>query len=112
MAEPRLKTHIWVQAQVRLLDVHSIPVAVTKRGDPDAGAVLMRLLRPERKCLLVRRHTRPDGSSGWMAAGGGGAMDDAAADAQIAREIWRDPDLWVIEVDDPKERYWPDRSMG
>ena len=39
-------------------------------------------------------------------------MDDAAADAQIAREIWRDPDLWVIEVDDPKERYWPDRSMG
>lgn len=110
--EPRLKTRIWVQAQVRLCDLNLIPVAVVRRGDPDAGAVLLRLLLGERRSLLLRRHTLADGASAWMAAAGGEALDDAAADAHVARELGRDPDLWVVEVDDPQRRYWPDRAIA
>lgn len=109
--EPRLKTRIWVQAQIRLCDLNLIPVAVVRRGDPDAGAVLLRLLQGERKSLLLRRQTQSDGSSAWMAAAGGDALDDAAADAHVVRELKRDPDLWVVEIDDPKRRYWPDRPI-
>jgi len=108
--EPRLKTHVWITAQVRLCDRQFIPFAVVRKGDPDAGAVLVRLLRADGRAMLLRRHIRADGTSAWAPAGGG-EVEAAAADAHVAREIARDPDLWVIEVDDPKERYWPDRPM-
>ena len=42
---PRLKTALWVQAQVRRCDLELIPVVVARRGDPDAGSVLLKLLR-------------------------------------------------------------------
>ena len=97
---------------MRLCDLNLIPVAVVRRGDPDAGTVLLRLLLGERKNLLLRRQTQADGTSAWMAAAGGEALDDAAADAHVARELKRDPDLWVVEIDDPKRRYWPDRPIA
>ena len=108
--EPRLKTAIWVQAQVRLCDRHFIPIAVAKRGDADAGAVLLRLLRSNGKSLILRRQFGLGGTSQWAAAGGG-ELDPEAADDLLARERKRDPDLWIVEVDDPKGRYWPDRPF-
>jgi hypothetical protein len=104
-------TRFWVHAQVRLCDVHFIPIAVARSGDPDAGAVLVRLLRGEGKSLLLRRQFDLDGNAQWIAAGEGSPMDDETARAQIEREVSRDPDVWVLEVDDPKERYWPDRPI-
>ena len=109
--EPRVKVHIWVQAQVRLCDMHFIPVVIARRGDADAGAVVIRLLRGVQKSVLVRRGTQPDGSEGWITVAGGGEIDDAAADAYVTREVKRDADVWVIEVDDPKGRYWPDAPI-
>ena len=91
--------------------MHFIPAVIARHGDPDAGAIMLRLLRGERKSLLLRRHTQPDGSMAWAAVAGGDAIDDLAADAHIARDIARDPDLWVLEIDDPKVRYWPDAPI-
>lgn len=110
--EPRLKVKIWVQAQIRLCDVNLIQAVVVRRGDADAGAVVMRLIRGVQRSLLLRRQIQADGTSKWEAAGGGGELDDAAAEAYLAREIKRDPDLWIVEVDDPKGRYWPDKPIA
>lgn len=109
--EPRLVTQLWVQAQVRLCDLYVIQMVVARRGDPDAGAVLVRLVRGAGRNLVLSRHTQIDGTSGWTAAAGGEALDDAAAEDFIAREVGRDPDLWVLDVDDPEDRYWPDRPI-
>ena len=108
--EPRLKTSIWVQAQVRLCDQRFIPIVVAKRGDPDAGAVLLRLLRGGGKSLILRRQFGLDGPAKWVAAGGS-ELDPEAADDLLTRERKRDPDLWIVEVDDPKGRYWPDKAF-
>ena len=109
--EPRLKVQIWVQAQIRLCDVNLIQAVVVRRGDADAGAVVMRLIRGVQKSVLLRRQIQADGTSKWEPAGGAGELDDAAAEAYLAREIKRDPDLWIVEVDDPKGRYWPDKAI-
>jgi hypothetical protein len=96
---------------VRLCDRQFIPIAVTRRGDPDAGSVIVRLLRGRNENLVLRRQSQLDGNAAWVAVLGGETVDDTAASAYQTREIDRDRDLWVIEVDDPKGRYWPDKPI-
>ena len=42
-----LNTGLWVSAQVRICDRAFIPATVVRRGDPDAGTVLLKLNRFE-----------------------------------------------------------------
>ncbi len=105
MTEPRLKTELWIQSQVRLCDINFMPIAIRRRGDPDAGAVLLRLFRDRDRSLLLKRATEPPG---WMIVAGRTEVDGESAEAYIAREISRDRDLWVVEIEDPKRRYEPD----
>lgn len=107
---PRLKTELWVQAQIRLCDLQVIPVAVTRRGDPDAGAILLKLLRKDGLCLLLRRTTTFEGEQGWVPAAGDGSastreVSEETADGYIERESARDRDLWVVEIEDYDGRY-------
>tara|TARA_A100001037_G_scaffold72798_1_gene65100 strand:+ start:6457 stop:6822 length:366 start_codon:yes stop_codon:yes gene_type:complete len=106
----RLKTNLWVQAQVRLCGLNFIPMAVTRRGDPDAGAVLLKLLRKDGLCRLLRRTTTFDGEQGWVYAiapnnASFGDVAEATADGYIERESARDQDLWVVEIEDYEGRY-------
>jgi GMP synthase (glutamine-hydrolysing) len=39
MSDPRLKSKLLVQAGARLCSQRAVPAMVTRRGDPDAGAV-------------------------------------------------------------------------
>jgi hypothetical protein len=116
----RLKTGLWVQAQVRLCDLQFIPIAVTRRGDPDAGSILLKLVHKDGLCLLLRRTTTFEGEQGWAVAAGGGAagggsagngaagtnkVSEETADGYIERESARDRDLWVVEIEDYDGRY-------
>ena len=112
MTEPRLKTELWVQGQVRLCDINVLPIAIRRRGDPDAGAVLLRLVRDRHHSLLLKRTTAGDGSSCWMVVAGSADVDEPEAEAYISRELKRDDDLWVIEIEDPKQRYQPDGPVA
>ena len=102
---PRLKTALWVQVQVRLCDRELIPIAVTRKGDPDAGSIVLKLLRRDNKCLVLRRITTLDGDMGWMVVAGGGEIPEDEAQAYTDREMGRDRDLWVLEIEDPEGRY-------
>src|SRR5258707_8828351 len=42
-----LNTGLWVSAQVRICDRAFIPATVVRRGDPDAGTVLLKINRFE-----------------------------------------------------------------
>src|SRR6478752_4729217 len=50
-----LNTGLWVMAQVRICDRAFIPATVVRRGDPDAGTVLLKLNRFEAGVTVYAR---------------------------------------------------------
>jgi hypothetical protein len=100
MSEARVKAKLWVQMALRMGDIDGRPGVVLRRGDPDAGGVLV-VLRG-REGLSVLSQVRAAGTDvAWMRATGGAAVDQTAADAYVARQVGRDPDLWVLEFESP-----------
>ncbi len=105
MDDARLKTGLWVRAQIRLCDIDSIPAVVVHRGDGDAGAVLLKINRLADGCEVLTRFRGLDGEPGWLLGTGPDPVDEGEADDYVQRQIGRDPDVWVIEIEDPKGRY-------
>src|ERR1700761_7371741 len=100
MAEPRVKAGIWVSMALRMGDRSGRPGMVLRKGDPDAGGVLVVLLGREGLSVLSQVRTA-DGALAWMRATGPAPVDQAAADAYVARQAKFDPDLWVLEFEAP-----------
>jgi hypothetical protein len=99
-AQPRVKAGLWVKMALRMGDRGGGPGVVLRRGDPDSGAVLVVLRGREGLCVLSQTRT-PEGELAWLRATGPAPVDDAAADAYVARQVRYDPDLWVLEFEAP-----------
>ena len=99
LADERVKAKLWVQAALRMGDMDGRPGAVLRRGDADAGGVLV-VLRG-REGLTVLSQVRAAAESAWIRGTGEAAVGQAAADDYIGRQVRRDPDLWVIEFEAP-----------
>jgi len=102
--EPRLKTKIQVMAAVRLCTRHAIPIVVARRGDEDAGTILIKLNQLERGFTVLAQTRTALGDLAWLKATGDAPVDEQTADAYIARQVKRDPDLWVVEIEDREAR--------
>ncbi|BBK37998.1 hypothetical protein STAQ_30760 [Allostella sp. ATCC 35155] len=105
--EPRLKSRLRVAAEIRRCDATGIAAAVLRRGDPDAGAILLKVNRFAAGCRIFTGGWGPDGERMWHAGTGPDPVPEADADAYVERQRDRDPDLWVVEIEDPHARYEP-----
>ena len=100
MADARVKAKLWVQMALRMGDIDGRPGAVLRPGDADAGGVLV-VLRGRAGLSVLSQVRAGEGEVAWMRATGAGPVDQEAADAYVARQVARDPDLWVLEFEAP-----------
>lgn len=107
----RLKAGLWVQAQLRVCDINFISAMVIRKGDADSGSILLKINRFTEGCAVFVPITTMDGAHGWMHGLKGGYVDERDCDAYIRRQVDRDPDLWVLEIEDPKNQYELDGEL-
>lgn len=100
MAEARVKAGIWVQMALRMGNAQGRFGVVLRKGDPDAGGVLV-VLRNQRGVTVLTQTRAPNGEPAWMRGSGPEAVDQDVADSYVARQINFDPDLWVLEFESP-----------
>ncbi len=112
MSEPRLKTKLQVMAAMRLCASHAVAAAVVRHGDDDAGTILLKLNQRDHGFTVMAQTRTGFGDLAWMRATGAAPVDEATAEAYIARQVQRDPDLWVVEIEDPQGRvFFPGRVL-
>lgn len=102
-ARPRLTTAIWVSAYLARLSQEGIHAHVARRGDGTAGAVAVKVAQMDGRASFFTRVFGADGARIWEAQME--AAPEPAVDEALARQRRYDPDLWIIEVEDPRGRH-------
>ena len=93
----RLTADFWVRAYLARLQEAHIPAYVVARGDPTAGAVLVKLATLDGQGRLYQRSfDLMTGARTWVVLAEG---PEADVDAAVLRQRRTDPDLWVIEIE-------------
>jgi len=98
--EPRIKAAIWVQMALRMGAQDGRYGTVIRKGDPDAGGVLV-VLHGREGLSVLSQIRGADGELAWLRATGAAPVDQAKADEYVARQLRFDPDLWVLEFEAP-----------
>jgi hypothetical protein len=100
MSSARIKAGMWVQAALRLGQADGRYGVVIRKGDADAGGILV-VLRGHDGITVLTQIRDGEGEAAWLRGTGDVPVEEAAADAYIAKQIKYDPDVWVIEFDAP-----------
>ncbi len=102
-AAPRLTASLWVAAYLARLAQEGIYAHVAKKGDETAGAVAVKVARMDGRASFFTRVFGPEGERVWQARLEG--APEPEVDEALARQRRYDPDLWIIEVEDPRGRH-------
>lgn len=101
----RLKSAIWVSAFLRRCMVEGLYGAVVRKGAEEAGAVHVIVDHRDGTCHLFGpapgESYDESGERRWVAEVSPPGTP-AAAMAVLERRLRVDPDLWIVEVEDPK----------
>ncbi|MDD9900731.1 MAG: DUF1491 family protein [Alphaproteobacteria bacterium] len=98
--DDRLPTDLWVTAHVRQCGARGIPVYVAHKGAFASGTVMVKIVIPGQGCKLLNQTRDMDGNTAWMSIFDDDLVEEKRADDYTKRAISRDPDVWVIEVED------------
>ncbi|MFA5592228.1 MAG: DUF1491 family protein [Micavibrio sp.] len=101
----RMPTHLWVEAEVRRLLSEGYGVYVNARGDRAGGLVIQKIADMAGSARVLVQQRDAGGRLVWMNALEDDVVAERDADSYIARAVDRDPDLWVVEIEDRQMRF-------
>ena len=107
MTEPRLKSEIHAAAIMRRAQGAGAFAVVARRGDPDAGAIAVKVYMGGRRGRLYVQPRDEEGRPIWREPLDGEAQEDAI-DAYLEKEKRFDADLWIVEIEDRAGRAFLD----
>jgi len=99
----RVATGLWVSAYLTRLSLEGIHAHVARKGEASAGAVAVKVAFMDGSASFYTRGHGADGEVGWRPYIERAPEDEV--DAALQRQRSYDPDLWVIEVKDPRGRH-------
>ncbi len=106
----RIKSELWVKAYLRRAAVAGSPGVVARRGDADAGIILIKIARLDGTGDLYGPApaglSSDDGERRWTLLAE--RMAEAEVDKRLATEVRLDSDTWVVEVEDREGRHFLD----
>lgn len=101
---PRLAAKVQVSALIRIVEGRGGTGMVVRRGDAEAGSILLWLAERGRFAGLLERRLNVGGDYGWASTGPDKSQSLEDVEAYLARRANADPDLWVVELDADSER--------
>lgn len=101
MFEPQaeLPIGLWVETQLATITAQGGTYYITQKGNYGSGVVLLKLVNRKYECSLLIQQRDIDGKMGWAHALNKETVEEREADDYIQRSISRDPDLWVVEIE-------------
>lgn len=109
----RLRSEIWVHAYLRRIQAAGAAGYVMRRGDPNAGSILICVSSATGTSLFTPApgHGFDETDRRWrrrISCGGGEAAKIAD---HLERETSFDPDIWILEVEDRDGRHFLDEQF-
>ena len=107
---PRLKAGIFVRALIRRAEVAGASAYVARKGNEEAGAVIIKIARLDGTCLVLNQARAGEGELVWVRPLGDWTEEDKAK-AWFDKQIKFDPDLWIVEIEDRDGRAFVDEKI-
>ena len=93
----RLTSSFWVQAYIKKLNLLGIPAFVVSHGDNTAGAIIVKVNKLNGDAVLFERSFSLDKNlNQWSKFESG---DEKELDELLSRQLSRDRDLWIVEIE-------------
>lgn len=102
--EARIPTHIWVMAGIRQSNQHGIPAMLRRRGEAMDGLVYLKISLLDGHAWVLTRQRDFDNRLTWVSVPREEKLSEEDAESYLERASQRDPDSWIIEVEDPQGR--------
>jgi|TARA_A100001035_G_scaffold246521_1_gene215484 hypothetical protein len=93
----RLTSSFWVQAYIKKLNLLGVPAFVVSHGDDTAGAIIIKVNKLNGDAVLFERSFSLDKNlNQWSKFESG---DEKELDELLSRQLSRDRDLWIVEIE-------------
>mgnify|MGYP005696020841 FL=1 len=93
----RLTSSFWVQAYIKRLNLIGVPAFVVSHGDDTAGAIIVKVNKLNGDAVLFERSFSLEKNiNQWSKFQSG---DEKELDELLSRQLSRDSDLWIIEIE-------------
>ncbi len=104
----RLKSEMWVKAYLRGAAVAGAPGVVVRRGDADAGVIMIKIARLDGHCDLYGPApaglASDDGERRWTRLAEN--APETTIEERLAAEVRLDPDLWIVEIESRQGQHY------
>ena len=105
--QARLPALLWIEALVRRAQIGAASAFIVRRGDAERGDVLVKVSTLNQEARLYRPSIDLEGRRIFLdLAVQGIGPDELVIDSYVARACDRDPDLWVVEIEDRQGRHF------